>query len=106
MMKQIDNYILEKLHIDKDTKLPDHYKNDEFVDAIKDFMAEYVKSNSRLTSYVVTKEEDNKIFISTNPDFRIYYPELKKYILNKFDSLYEINKINWDLAKSIFIIYL
>ena len=103
-MKQINQYILEKLKIDKDSNINDKYKDIDLESALSHMMGDMMRSNVEFTYYDVSKTGDDEFTIETNNEVRIFYPQIKKYIEEELSDYYHITSITWTLAQSKIII--
>ena len=76
-MKQINQYILEKLHIDKEVKpLPEKSYSHQAAEIIEDYMINKVKLRN---SDFIIKTEDNSVSVySKEFDFRIPNRDIDK----------------------------
>ena len=103
-MKKLDTYIIEKLKIDKDTKIENPYKGVSLETTLSHFMGDLMRKNVEITMYDVSKTDNDEIIIETNNEIRIYYPQIKKSIEENFGDYYDITSITWSLAQSKIII--
>lgn len=103
-MKQLNQYILEKLKIDKDSNINDRYKDIDLEAALSHMMGEMMRSNVEFTYYDVSRTGDNEFTIETNNEVRMFYPQIKKYIQEELSGYYHITSITWTLTQSKIII--
>ena len=86
-MKNLDSYILEKLHLNKDTKINDSSLCEELSNIIRDYCQKTLKLN---TQQYVTHCEDSKgnsTFNNSSNLARIYFWSKEVRDLDKFASI-------------------
>lgn len=97
-MKNLNNYIIEKLHLNKDIKIEDKSPLQEISNIINDYFRNILKLDTTKYIYLLDKGGSNS---AKNID------ELKRiYIYSKeFNQKYDIDKISEELFEKINKIY-
>lgn len=93
-MKKINEYILEKLKIDKDTEIENPYKGIPLENTLSHLMGDFYKEFFILNMYDVSKSGDDEITIEINKEAKSLYPEIKDKLdeLSDFYKIYEIEE--------------
>lgn len=108
-MVNINNYILEKLHLNKNTKcIKNPYKGQKFDNIISDIIYQIYRTNMDFSGYDVGTEDDNKVIVKITSESISKYPSLRDKIFDKLrnkilDELGEYYNMNiyWRSEKMI-----
>jgi hypothetical protein len=109
-MRSFNDYILEKLHLNKNTKCikKNPYKGQKFDNIISDIMYQIYRTSMDFSGYTVEAEDNNKVTVKIESENISKYPSLRDKIFNKLrdkflDELGEYYNMNiyWRSEKMI-----
>ena len=79
-MKKLNLYIIEKLKIDKDTKLENPYEGIPLKDTLSHLLYDIYRENTKLSMYDVIDDDKEEITIILNKEIKSYIDEIVNQI--------------------------
>lgn len=100
----LNESILEKLKIDKDSEIKNPYKDIPLDVTLSHIMGDFMRQTIKITMYDISKSDKDEITIEMNKDAgALIYQEIK-YKLNELKDFYNIKDIKIDTTGSNYII--